>query len=247
MLTGLPVNYLLNQFYMIHQFIFAAPKPGMSEADFQDYWLNNHAINFAAKIPQIRKYKLDLTVPTALQKGDPIFSGIAEIWLSNDQEQLASMQTEEFLQGARLDEPNWAAFWKTLVLDTELAYDSLPKLETDTADGVKVVIISKRNGGVGLDSFRSEIQKSQIEGLAEVPNLKRFAINFVRDSWYFLGEPRFDLVTSMWFSNLSTMETALGSIPYHSSLNSENHLVNSQYRFAFYVKQNWIIGPDTRG
>lgn len=230
---------------MIHQFIFAAPKPGMSEADFQSYWLNNHAINFAAKIPQIRKYKLDLTFSTSLQKGDAIFSGIAEIWLSNDEEQLASMQTKEFLQGARLDEPNWAAFWKTLVLDTELAYDSLEN-EVDTADGIKVVIISKRNGEVGLNHFRSEIKKSQVTSLSELPGLKRLSINFVRDSWYVLGEPRFDLVTSMWFPDTASMEAALNSLTYHSSINLENHLINSQYRFAFYVKQNWIIGPANR-
>jgi len=29
---------------MIHQFIFAYPKPGMSEADFQKYWVEQHAV-----------------------------------------------------------------------------------------------------------------------------------------------------------------------------------------------------------
>ncbi len=43
---------------MIHQFIFANPRPGMSVADFQDYWIQVHAVKYAAKIPQIRKYKV---------------------------------------------------------------------------------------------------------------------------------------------------------------------------------------------
>jgi hypothetical protein len=47
---------------MIHQLIFAYPRPGMSEADFQDYWLNKHAVNFASKIPQIRKYLVDTRI-----------------------------------------------------------------------------------------------------------------------------------------------------------------------------------------
>ena len=44
---------------MIHQMIFAAPKPGMTEQEFCDYWLDVHAVKFASKIPQIRKYKID--------------------------------------------------------------------------------------------------------------------------------------------------------------------------------------------
>ncbi len=40
---------------MIHQFIFAAPKPGLSAAAFTSYWINFHAVDFAAKIPQIRQ------------------------------------------------------------------------------------------------------------------------------------------------------------------------------------------------
>lgn len=232
---------------MIHQFIFAAPKPGMSEADFQDYWLNNHAINFATKIPQIRKYKLDLTVPTTLQEGEPIFSGIAEIWLSNDEEQLASMQTPEFLLGARLDEPNWAAFWKTLVLDTEVGYDSTDSQDVDSLEGIKVVIISKRKGEFELDAFRSGVLNTQISCLEAVPNVQRFMINFVRDGWYFLGEPRFDMVTSLWFPTKAAMEEALGSPAFNDAIDSENQLVNSQYRFSFFVEQHWIIGPALRG
>lgn len=231
---------------MIHQFIFAAPKPDMSEADFQDYWLNNHAVNFAAKIPQIKKYKLDLTVPTTLQEGEPIFSGIAEIWLSNDEEQLASMQTPEFLLGARLDEPNWAAFWKTLVLDTEVAIDSKDNQDVDSPEGIKVVIISKRKGEFPLDVFRSGVLDTQVASLAAVPSLQRFMINFVRDGWYFLGEPRFDMVTSLWFPNKSAMEEALGSSAYNAAIDSENEFVNSQYRFSFFVEEHWIIGPTIR-
>ncbi len=37
---------------MIHQHIFASPKPGMSEAEFQDYWLHVHAVNYASRIDQ---------------------------------------------------------------------------------------------------------------------------------------------------------------------------------------------------
>jgi hypothetical protein len=36
---------------MIHQFVFAAPKRGMTAEEFQDYWVNVHAVKFAGRIP----------------------------------------------------------------------------------------------------------------------------------------------------------------------------------------------------
>ena len=104
---------------MIHQLIFAHPRPGMSEKEFCDYWVHEHAVKYAAKIPQIRRYVVDTRVPFGPDPADPPWSGVAEIWLRNEAEQLASMQTPEFLDGARRDEPNWAAFWRTVALDTD--------------------------------------------------------------------------------------------------------------------------------
>src|SRR3954454_175316 len=100
---------------MIHQFILAAPKPGLTTQEFQDYWRTVHAVKVASRIPQIRKYLLDLRIPVGepVDAGPPALphQGIAEIWLANEQEQLASLQSDEFIHGARADEPNWAAFW----------------------------------------------------------------------------------------------------------------------------------------
>src|SRR5262245_29279555 len=104
---------------MIHQHIFAGPKPGMSEADFQDYWIKVHAVKYASRIRQIRRYSISRRLRPS--SGDDVrlpFGGIAEIWLENEQEQLASLQSPEFIEGARADEPRWAAFWNTLGLDT---------------------------------------------------------------------------------------------------------------------------------
>ena len=86
---------------MIHQLIFASPKPGMSEQEFQDYWINVHAVKYASKIPQIKRYMIDARIPFEPESTEPLFSGVAEIWLKNEAEQLASLQTREFLEGAR--------------------------------------------------------------------------------------------------------------------------------------------------
>ena len=108
---------------MIHQHILAAPRPGLSEAEFQDYWRYVHALRYARKIPQIRKYKVNSRIDIPGQVRSLEYSGVAEIWLDNEETQAASIQTPEFLEGALRDEPNWAASWQTIVLDTD-AFES---------------------------------------------------------------------------------------------------------------------------
>ena len=59
---------------MIHQHIFASPAPGMSEQDFHRYWLEVHAIRYASKIKQIRRYMVCTRVPSKLATNPPAWN-----------------------------------------------------------------------------------------------------------------------------------------------------------------------------
>ncbi|WP_162641800.1 hypothetical protein [Streptosporangium sp. 'caverna'] len=61
------------------------------------------------KTPQIGKYLVDARIPFWKDEDEPLRSGVAEIWLRNGQERLESLQTPEFLEGARLDAAGRAA------------------------------------------------------------------------------------------------------------------------------------------
>lgn len=155
---------------MIHQFILAAPKPGMTAQEFQDYWVNVHAVKFASKIPQIRKYLIDCRIPFAGDLGTPALphQGIAEIWLANGEEQVASLQTEEFLQGARLDEPNWAAFWQSMVIDTT-AHEIVPGPAEAAPGRVKLTVLLKRAPGLDLADYRARTLGEYAQVVAAAP------------------------------------------------------------------------------
>jgi hypothetical protein len=227
---------------MIHQFIFAAPKPGMTEQDFQDYWLNYHAVKFASKIKEIKKYLIDLRINSKYDVGEPLYSGIAEIWLRNDEEQIASLQSDEFLNGARLDEPNWAAFWKTLVLDT----DMIAETEGAISEGVKLILIAKRANGVELTDFRKLVHDNCIGKLKSIEGISKVRLNTVRDGWYFLGEPRFDAVISLWFEDIENLYSVIDSTGNDIvKLQSESY-INSNYVFPFILNEKWVIGPEER-
>jgi uncharacterized protein (TIGR02118 family) len=230
---------------MIHQHIVASPKPGMSEAEFQDYWLNVHAVKFASKIPQIKRYKIDLRVDWAGQTGSPLWNGMAEIWLDNEADQLASLQTPEFLEGARLDEPHWAAFWNTQVLDTD-AHTVIDTIgETAPAGAVKLFALVRRAEGLRRDDFRKRYPAEQGARAKTLPGLLRHDICTTRDGWYAIGEPRFDAAIHLWFENAAALDAAFADHR-QALLPADTSLVETRYVFPLAFTEHWVIGPQPR-
>lgn len=232
---------------MIHQLIFAHPRPGMSEKDFQDYWINVHAVNYASKIPQIRRYLIDSRIPFGEEPEDPLFSGVAEIWLENEAEQIASLQSPEFLQGARLDEPNWAAFWRTVALDTTAHVLMEEEPPQKDAKMVKLLIMVKRKSGMPLAEFRHKMLKEHATKVMKIPGLRRYIQGHVRDSFYALGESLLDCVSQLWFDDLPSLEKAYNSPEYQELiLPDSKHIFEPRYVHTMVTTETWIIGPEFR-
>lgn len=232
---------------MIHQLIFAAPKPGMTVEEFQRYWVEVHAVQYAAKIPQIRKYLIDTTFDAGIDlgNGDPKWQGVAEIWL-RPEEQIASLQTEEFLQGARLDEPNWAAFWQTLVLDTDAhELKSGPALFKGQ-NWVKLMILVKRKEGVSLEDFRNYSLHQHGELGLKLPGLRRYIQGHTVDGWYGIGEPTLDAAYQLWFDDVEALRDALESPEYKQLTEDYEAFVNTRYVHRLVTREHWIIGPEAR-
>lgn len=227
---------------MIHQHIFAAPKPGMTAQAFQQYWLEVHAVKYASKIPQIKKYKIDTRDPGETPFHPTPWEGIAEIWLRNDEEQLASLQTPEFLQGARLDEPNWAAFWLSQVLDTDT---HIVQGVSDDTPAVKVLVLSKRANGLKLEDYRR--QMLDLSAGLKLPGLTKVWQCFTRDGWYEMGEPRFDGAAHYWFPDRDALKEAMASPTAQAFANNLlPRCCEPRYLFAMPVTEHWVIGPVAR-
>jgi uncharacterized protein (TIGR02118 family) len=232
---------------MIHQLIFAHPKPGMSEQAFQDYWLNVHALNYASKIPQIRRYMVDTRISCGPEPDDPLFSGVAEIWLNNEEEQLASLQSKEFLEGARVDEPRWAAFWRTVGLDTttHVVLEG-PPLSRDSAL-VKLITLVKRKPGMSVASFRQYALQKHAPKVLQLPGLRRYYQCHVRDSFYAIGEALLDGAFMLWFDDVAAIENMWVSQAYNDLLKADLiEFVEPRYVHTMVVREHWIIGPEYR-
>lgn len=226
---------------MIHQLIFAGPKPGMTVEEFQRYWLEVHAVRYASRIPQIRKYKIDTTVP--FPAIEPLWSGVAEIWLRNETEQLESLQSKEFLEGARPDEPRWAAFWRTVVLDTDAHELLKPPVD---AQGVKLFVLAKRREGLPLQAFRRRSLGEHAELMLQVPGLRGYVQGHTRDGFYGVGEAILDVAYQLWFDDASALSAALESPEFHRAEDDLKSFVEQRYIHRLVTEEHWIIGPEAR-
>jgi uncharacterized protein (TIGR02118 family) len=231
---------------MIHQFIFAYPRPGMTEAEFQRYWVEVHAVRYASKIPQVRRYLVDTRVPLPGDSGDPLWCGVAEIWLENEREQLASLQSPEFLQGARLDEPNWAAFWRTVVLDTTAHVIQPGPPEVASGGMAKLLVLSKRREGLPLERFRSYALETHAARVRELPGLRRYQQGHVRDGAYAVGEAMLDCVEQLWFDSVDTLLAAGRSAQQDVVSADYRVFTEERYLHSMVVREHWIIGPEPR-
>lgn len=222
--------------FVIHQLIFANPKPGMSVTEFQDYWLHVHAIEYASKIKQIKKYKVNRILPLEQEK-EPIFHGMAEIWLENEEEQLASLLSEEYVHGARADEPNWAAFWETVGLDT-YSYD---KVVCDVEPEYKILLLAKRKEGLPLEIFREYIVNNIGEKLKEMESLKQLTVSLVKDNFYAVGESSFDGAIHLWFENEDVAKEIVKQDIWQTFLSDLEKIVNKKYLYLFLCQGNKIL------
>ena len=221
---------------MIHQLIFAKPKPGMSVKEFQDYWIHVHAVSYASKIEQIKKYKVNRILPMS-DGAAPVFNGVAEIWLENEEEQLASLQSDAFIKGARADEPNWAAFWATFGLDT-YSYD---KLLCDEEPEYKLLFLMKRREGIPLELFREQLTE-KIAGLfGDVEGIPQITVSIVKDSFYEVGESAFDAALHLWVNHVDELRRLTASEEFMKADAELMKLVNERYMHRFLCQENRIF------
>ncbi len=251
---------------MIHQLIFASPKPGLSDKEFCDYWVHTHAVDYAAKIPQICRYAVDTPVRLGLDETEPAehtephehhghhhepprpapWTAVAEIWLRSEADQLASLQSPEFVDGARRDEPRWAAFWQTLALDTDAhLWPGSQPLAADR-DWVKVFWLGKRREGVPLTTARRYALDVHGRLLADLPGVRRVVQGHTRDAGYAVAEAPLDFAFQLWFDSADALSATLDSPEYAAVAGDRAVFLEPRYLYQLVTRENWVIGPHER-
>jgi uncharacterized protein (TIGR02118 family) len=229
---------------MLRQLIFAAPKPGMSVQDFQDYWVHKHAVQYASKIPQVRRYSIDTMLPDIAKPDPPLFAGCAEIWVDDAEAVVAALQSPEYLQGARMDEPNWAAFWMTVALVTETHVMLAGPPDSRDSTLVKVMMLVKRKGSLEVADFHRYALEQHAPKLLNLPGLRRQEMCLVPEMFYATAETPYDGVFMAWFDDIAAAQAALTSpVAQSEVIPDEENFLNPKYLHLMVAREHWIIGP----
>lgn len=230
---------------MIHQLIFAAPRPGLTAQQMNEHWVHVHAPRFAGRIPQFKQYCVDTALDLPGASKAP-WSGIGEIWFANDQDQLASVQSAEYLEGARPDEPNFVAIWQLLVLDTQPHELRAPVAADGGRPGVKLVVLAKRASGSSRGEFRQRSLDEHAATVLEIPGLRGYQQNHARDGHYAVGEAPLDAAYELWFDGADELAAASATPEYAKAFADLETFVEPRYTHIMAVRENWIIGPVDR-
>ena len=90
-------------------------KPGMSLADFRQYWIEVHG-PIVKRLPGLRRYVQCHTVDAAYQYAEPRWDGVAQLWLDSPEAYQAMLDSDEF------QNESWPDGGKFLDLDLAVSF-----------------------------------------------------------------------------------------------------------------------------
>jgi uncharacterized protein (TIGR02118 family) len=88
-------------------------KPGMTLADFRDYWLGTHG-QIALKTPGLRRYVQCHTTDTVYHYCEPRWDGVAHVWFDDATAAANALSGDEFSRMMAEDTPKFAGLVQSL-------------------------------------------------------------------------------------------------------------------------------------
>jgi uncharacterized protein (TIGR02118 family) len=213
----------------------------MSEEEFFDYWKNVHAVKYGAKIPQVKGYLICARQSFGPEEADPLFHGAAEVWIENEADELAFARSKEYLEGSRLDEPNFLAFWQMFALDTTDHLICDGGIRPD-GKGVKLYVLAKRRPGMALEDFRRYSLDVHAPNVARMPGLRKYVQCHVNDAHYALGESLLDSVSLLWFDSPEALAESAQSPVYKERVHPDfENFADPKYLRTMLTDEYWVV------
>ena len=192
---------------------------GMSVEDFGRHWREVHGPIVSA-LPGLRRYVQNHPLPGAYRDGEPVYDGVAELWL-DDKDALRAMATTAEFAAAKADEPNFidTAALIELVVDEVVIKDGPLASAPGPAPGIK---------SIGLVRFRPDLDPAEarrywreVHGpiAAGIDVLRRYTQNQVRPGAYGDGRrPVWDGMAMTWFDSTDDMRASATTDAYRATI-----------------------------
>lgn len=199
---------------------FLAPRPGMTDSAFRQYWRQVHG-PLVAGSPGYqtyrRKYAQNHIVAAGPLGGAVAFSGMAEFWLPGDNEDEFAA-TAIYQDRIRVDELRFIDMDKTV---------SISAVETIVKPGrgaVKLVVLSVRRPDLALAQFHDAVSSAHRLAMLGTPGvgdrILGWTVNRVVEGSFRLPGGRMtgalpvDCIDEMWFSSSAQASAAFASQGY---------------------------------
>jgi uncharacterized protein (TIGR02118 family) len=185
-------------------------KPGMSVEDFQAYWRARHPA-VVVRLPGVRRYIQSHTRIAGYGKGEPIYDGIAEVWLEDGKAMHALRGTQE-LAAVEADEVRFIDRATTRVIATD---EHVIKDGPAPPGGVKNIEFVTRKPGLEVDEFQRYWREVHGPLAAQIPMIRRYVQSHTRPSAYERGRtPAYDGVAITWFDDTQAMRASAATAQY---------------------------------
>ncbi len=199
---------------------FLAPRPGMADAAFRQYWRDVHG-PLVAGSPGYQAYRHRYVQNHILAAGPigaaPAFSGMAEFWLPGDNEDEFAT-TAIYQDRIRVDELRF------IDMDNTVSMSAMETIVKPGSGAVKLVVLSMRRPGLALADFHDAMRRAYRPAMLGAPGvgdrLLGWTANSVVEGSFRLpggrktGALPIDCLDEMWFGSYADAFAAFASDGY---------------------------------
>lgn len=219
--------------FVIHLHYFITRKPGIPEAEFHRYWREVHG-PIAARIPQLRRYVQSHRIPGISQNSS--YDGVAEVFLDGLDALAALRQTQQYLEGALADEPNFIDMSR---VEWMAAQDHIIN-DVPAAGLVKGVFQLGAKPGLTYAQFRKHWREIHSRVALKMPGIQRYVQSQLIDEAYVYARPRFDGVAHVYFESAQAMADSFESPAGKDDL-ADGELFIDMPKMAFFVAREHVV------
>ena len=200
---------------MIKVFALLPKKPDLSDNEFHRHWREVHA-PLVLKNSTITRYIQSHRLPQPFPgfPTDIPYAGVAELWFADLDTALAQLGSTQYLENARLDEPNFLdASGPQFVFSRENIVIPGPQLEKETPV-LKALFFVKHRHGKSRAHFQDYWRNNHAPLVIGTPALQRYVQCHVipeADAIGHAAQTTYDGVGELWFADYKAFERCWSS------------------------------------
>ncbi len=211
-------------------------KPGLSVAQFQTYWLEQHAAK-VRQLPGVRRYVQSHTILSGYGKRTPVCDGVAEISFDNTYVLHELLETPEFAAVKR-DRSEFVDVGSRLEILTE---EVVIKDGPIPANGVKNIELVKKMTSMPPPEFHKYWIGVHGPLGGSIPQVLRYVQSHtLADEYRAERAPALDGVALTWFDDTNAMRDAAQTAEYRRTRDDEDNFLTVPLDFVI-TKEHVII------